>query len=54
MRKNERVSRDERKPMLAYFTVLDQPVTSEISSNILEIWLIIVTGDALLNNIKSA
>ena len=32
-RKYERVARNERKPMVSNFMVLDQPVTSEVRSN---------------------
>ena len=32
-RKNERVARNEMKPMVSNFMVLGQPVTSEVRSN---------------------
>ena len=31
--KNERVARNERKPMVSNFMILGQPVTSEVRSN---------------------
>ena len=31
--KNERVARNERKPMVPNFMILSQPVTSEVRSN---------------------
>ena len=32
-RKNERVARNERRPMVSNFMILGQPVTSEVRSN---------------------